>query len=219
MEMNIGILMADLSGYTALTEVHGDRAAMLVINKFLDIAKKSLAGESKLLERAGDQLVIISEDADDLARTALALLRNSERESHFLPIHAGLHYGTVFEHQGHFYGGTLNLAARISARAKGNRILCSEDFIDAMAEPELYRTVYQGSVNFKNVFEAREIFELQAESNDERFEPKIDPICQMQLDEEELNISYHNGHEDYHFCSEDCKEIFHKTQGQLQIAS
>ena len=218
MENTIGILMADLSGYTALTEVHGDRAAMLVINKFIDIAKKSLAGESKLLERAGDQLVIISEDADDLARTAMALLRNSERESYFLPIHAGLHYGTVFEHNGHYYGSTLNLASRISSRAKGNRILCSGDFIDAMAEPELYRTIYHGSVNFKNVFEAREIFELQSLSGLERVEPKIDPICQMQLDEEELNISYHYGDEDYHFCSEDCKEIFHKTQVQYQPA-
>ena len=218
MEINIGILMADLSGYTALTEVHGDRAAMLVINKFLDIAKKSLAGESRLLERSGDQLVIISEDADDLARTAMALLRNSESESYFLPIHAGLHYGTVFEHNGHFYGSTLNLASRISSRAKGNRILCSGDFIDAMAEPDIFRTVYQGSVNFKNVFEAREIFELQALSSLEKFELKIDPICQMQLDEQQLNISYHTGHEDFHFCSEDCKDIFQKTQVQYQSA-
>ena len=190
MENTIGILMADLSGYTALTEVHGDRAAMLVINKFIDIAKKSLAGESKLLERAGDQLVIISEDADDLARTAMALLRNSERESYFLPIHAGLHYGTVFEHNGHYYGSTLNLASRISSRAKGNRILCSGDFIDAMAEPELYRTIYHGSVNFKNVFEAREIFELQSLSGLKRVEPKIDPIRQLPLRRPRIRVLF-----------------------------
>jgi class 3 adenylate cyclase len=38
MEKNIAILMADLSGYTALTETHGSSAAADIIDKYMGIA-------------------------------------------------------------------------------------------------------------------------------------------------------------------------------------
>jgi len=42
MEQNISILIADLSGYTALTETHGSISAADLINKYLDIVNASL---------------------------------------------------------------------------------------------------------------------------------------------------------------------------------
>src|SRR5687768_8716899 len=87
MKRMTGVLMADLSGYTAMTEIHGDTAAMKLAEKYLIICKKSLVGKSIIYEIKGDEILMISNDADDLAMTAIALKRNAENESHFLEIH------------------------------------------------------------------------------------------------------------------------------------
>jgi class 3 adenylate cyclase len=47
MKKTVGILMADLSGYTAMTEIHGDNAAVEVVEKYRDGSK--LPCRSKLL--------------------------------------------------------------------------------------------------------------------------------------------------------------------------
>lgn len=54
METTIAILMADLSGFTAMTEVHGPEMAAQMIDKYVSLVKSSLKGQSSMLERAGD---------------------------------------------------------------------------------------------------------------------------------------------------------------------
>ena len=42
MEENLAILMADLSGYTALTETHGAVSAANLIDRYVEIVEKCL---------------------------------------------------------------------------------------------------------------------------------------------------------------------------------
>ena len=58
MEQDLAILIADLSGYTALTEVHGAHAAADLIDTYQEIVERSLVGESRLQERVGDEVMI-----------------------------------------------------------------------------------------------------------------------------------------------------------------
>ena len=46
MEQDIAILIADLTGYTSLTDTHGASAAADLIDKFMGIVEKSLFGSS-----------------------------------------------------------------------------------------------------------------------------------------------------------------------------
>jgi len=164
MEKEVSILIADLSGYTAMTEVHGAAHAVSMVNKFIKLVEKSLVGVSKLFERVGDQVVIKSEEADDLARTAIALYRNSKREAHFLSVHAGLHFGSVLEQYGSFYGSTINVAARIASEAKDGNILASSDFIKAFRNPLSFHYKLYGTRHFKNVLTATRLFSIIPEA-------------------------------------------------------
>ena len=56
-EHDMAILMADLSGYTALTEIHGAMSAARLVTKYLELVDVSLHGTARLLERVGDQVV------------------------------------------------------------------------------------------------------------------------------------------------------------------
>jgi class 3 adenylate cyclase len=60
---NIAIPMADLSGYTALTETHGSQAAADIMDKYMGIAENCLVGDSRVHERTGDEIMIVSSTA------------------------------------------------------------------------------------------------------------------------------------------------------------
>src|SRR4051812_10826293 len=100
MEENIAILMADLSGYTALTETHGAHSAADLIDRYLEIVEECLAGDSELKERTGDEVMIISSSPDLLLATALMIIRKTSREDKFLQVHGGLHYGSILKRKG-----------------------------------------------------------------------------------------------------------------------
>lgn len=212
METTIAIMIADLSGFTAMTEIHGAGMAAEMVNRYVHLVKSSLKGESFMLERAGDQVVVISPDPDDLAVTALSLFASSVREKHFLAIHAGLHYGNVLEMDGRYYGSTINLAARIASQAKVGKILCSQDFIDALSNTEAFRYEFHGRFNFKNVLEAKEIVELLPLQKEKAFEHYLCPVCHMQLGATENNFQHIHADKTYYFCSRECNEVFERYQ-------
>lgn len=53
-EVEVVFLMADLSGYTALTEVHGNIQAAGAVTRYAEIAHAPLQPGARLVERVGD---------------------------------------------------------------------------------------------------------------------------------------------------------------------
>src|SRR3954469_20704154 len=128
MEQDISILIADLSGYTALTETHGSISAADLIDKYVDIVNASLTGNSTTLqERVGDEVMIISTSADDLLATAELLLQTTLEQYNFLQVHGGLHYGKLLKRNNSYFGSALNLTSRIASQANAGTFLCSEE--------------------------------------------------------------------------------------------
>lgn len=206
MKKEIGILMADLSGYTSMTEVHGGQSAANLVEKFIGLVGKSLQGSARLLERVGDQLVIIGEDANDIAVTALLLSEYSAKEINFLPIHAGLHFGTVFEKDGSYFGTAMNLTARIASNASQGAVWCSGDFIQRLNHPDNFEIVSKGDLKFKNIIHPVSVYELlPCKKRMETME--LDPVCNMYVGK---NSSYNTNYDGqiFHFCSEHCVELF-----------
>lgn len=206
-EKNIAILMADLTGFTAMTEVHGARSAVTIVEKYLELADKAMVGESRLLERVGDQLVIVSENPDDIAGTALRLLEHTSAQNNFLPIHAGLHYGLVLEKSGSFFGTSMNLTARIAAMARRNSILCSADFAESVTPSDKFYFNGIGEVSLKNIKRPVALTELLSTGRNSLSQMHADLVCQMVVGPDTSLRHQYNG-VTYHFCSEDCLHIF-----------
>lgn len=213
LEKNMAILMADLSGYTAMTEVHGSRHAAHIIRKYLQLVDNAIGGNARLLERVGDQVVIVSDNPDDLATTALNLLEYSRAIDHFLPIHAGLHFGKILEQEGSFFGTAMNLTARITNKAQDGKILCSSDFVNALANVNRYKIYTSGIFRFKNLSFPVELFELVPKDLFDRLD--IDPICNMQVNTKENPIKFFDKDQVYHFCSKECLITYQTKEAVL----
>lgn len=211
MEENTAILIADLSGYTALTETHGPSSAADMIDKFLDIVNASLVGGSILHQCIGDEVLIVSSSPDHLLSTASMLIQNCSKENHFLQVHGGLHYGKVLKRNNHYFGSPINLASRIAGKANKGSFWCSYHLINQLANPAEFTFASQGKHSFKNVTEEIDVFELIVE-NAGPFH--IDPVCRMLIHKKE-NATPHPIEENIFFCSPDCLDIYIKQKEVL----
>jgi adenylate cyclase len=206
-QADMAILMADLSGYTAMTEIHGPRSAFHIVNRYMQLVDKAIYGSSRFLERVGDQVVIVSPNADDLAMTAIRLLEYGSAESNFLPIHAGLHFGKIIEQGGSFYGSAMNITARIAAKAKDGSILCSVEFQEKISPAAGVNFVIKEKVKLKNLLHPVSVVELLPLGNYSTPGKAIDPVCLMSVEKTTAFSLMHNKAV-YHFCSDECVRVF-----------
>ena len=203
MEQDIAILIADLSGYTALTETHGSFTAADMIDKYVEIVNDCLVGECVLHQRVGDEVMIVSPSADHLATTAILLIERCSAEHNFLQLHGGLHYGPLLKRNNDYFGTTINLASRIANHAEPGTFCCSNRFIDALSDQNEMKFHSKGMNNFKNLSTENEVFELHIDQPDFF----VDPVCRMLIAEESDALS-HPEAPDLYFCSKECLEIY-----------
>jgi adenylate cyclase len=203
MEQDLAILIADLSGYTALTEAHGSTTAADVVDKFIEITNECLCGDGHLHSCTGDEVVLISTSADDLVTTALLMMQKTTCEGNFLQLHGGLHYGKILKRNNNYFGTTINLASRIANKAKPGTFWCSEEFIDALSEKTAFTFHARNKHSFKNLSEEKEMFELLIESD----LCHIDPVCRMLINDTDKAIA-HPDKKNIFFCSPGCLQIY-----------
>jgi len=208
MEENISVLMADLSGYTALTETHGAVSAADLIDKYVRIVEDCLVGDSQLKERTGDEVMIVSASPDFLLSTAMNIIKLTSKEDNFLQVHGGLHYGKVLKRNNSYFGTTINLTARIAAKASPGTFWCSREFIDALAEKSLLKLRTKGRHSFKNIIEEKEVAELVNEHSNSFL---VDPVCKMLILDKTIAIK-HPAANNLFFCSSGCLDIFTTSQ-------
>jgi len=207
MEENIAILMADLSGYTALTETHGSVSAADLIDKYVSIAENCLVGDCRLHERVGDEIIIVSASPDHLMATALMIGSYTSNEENFLQVHGGLHYGKVLKRGNSFFGSAINLTSRIAAKAKAGTFLCSDEYVNALTDRSAFSLTSKGHHSFKNVNKEKEVFEIGIEIKNGFY---IDPVCRMLILDPQ-NAIYHPNEDEIYFCSSQCLELYREN--------
>ena len=80
------IAFADLAGYTALTEAHGDDGAADVADvaeRFFELTVSVLRGDGRIVKTIGDAVMIVTSEAIDGLETGLEVLRVVEHDPHF----------------------------------------------------------------------------------------------------------------------------------------
>jgi adenylate cyclase len=203
MEQDIAILIADLSGYTALTETHGPSTAADMIDKYVEIVEDCLVGETRLHQCVGDEVLVISPSVEHLISTAVMLIQKCSQEHNFLQLHGGLHYGKILMRNNNYFGSAINLTSRIAAKANKGTFWCSSYFVNALPDKTLFTFQSQGMHSFKNVTEENEVLELIIE-NTNAFH--IDPVCRMLIHKKETAFAHPD--EDIFFCSDGCRDIY-----------
>lgn len=206
-EVERTFLFADLCGYTALTEAHGNRQAAEIVERFLALAAATLSRGAAILERIGDEVVIVASEPGVAVATAVALRDTVAREPLFPMVRAAIHAGPVVERSGGYVGAALNVAARVAALAEPGQILCTEPVRRVVTRVGVgYRAL--GTVRLKNIRVPVQLFELVATATDA---PRVDPVCRMQVGPGSAVAMWAG--RTYDFCSEECAAAFRARPG------
>lgn len=156
-------LFADLVGFTAFTERHGDHAAADVAIRFAE-ASARLAHEHgvRLVKCLGDGVMLRGDDAGRVVRLGLLMQSELAEADGLPPIHAGAHTGCAVERGGDWFGSAVNLAARVSDAARGGELLLTEATVAAAGSLRDVELESLGPQLFRNVGQATGIYSARA---------------------------------------------------------
>ncbi len=206
-EIEAVFLIADLSGYTALTEAHGNMTAAKVVTRYVQIVHEVLHPDARLADRVGDEVLIVAADAAMILQTAIRLRDTIEGEPLFPTVHAGIHGGSILEQDGHYFGTALNIASRVAAHASGGQILCTERVVTLAGHLEGVEYRALGLTRLKNINDPVAVFEVLAGNQTDETH-LLDPVCRMQVRRDVAPARLPFGGKTYYFCSFDCAKAF-----------
>lgn len=202
-------LFADLAGFTALTEAHGDERAADLARDFSGAVRELLAEyDAHEVKSLGDGLMIRGRDPSGALRLGLRIVREVGAQHGFPLVRVGIHTGPATERNGDWFGSSVNIAARVSNIAAGGEVLVTEA-AKAAASPlddiELYDIAdYQ----LKNLSEPVKLYSAIPRGEQPGTKLPIDPVCRMAVQpERKAGLIVHED-VDYIFCSLDCAEAF-----------
>lgn len=125
-----GICFLDLTGYTRLTEEHGDDAAADLASRLGKVVRRSSASHGgKPIKWLGDGVMFFFRDPGAGVESALEMVEEAGHAG-LPPAHVGLHAGPVLFQQGDYFGQTVNVASRIADYARPGEVLVSQAVVD-----------------------------------------------------------------------------------------
>jgi adenylate cyclase len=166
------IAFVDLAGFTRLTELHGDEAAVSYAAVLRDVASAAARRHrGRLVKLLGDGAMLHFRHADDALAAAFDIVDPSA-SADLPPAHAGIDTGRVIERDGDYFGRTVNRAARLSAFAPAGSVVVTPETV-AAADGERFRFESLGRVQLRNVPEPIEPFAARPRA-ERRDEPRRD---------------------------------------------
>jgi adenylate cyclase len=145
------IAFLDLTGYTKLTEERGDRAAAELAGRLVEMVHEFAHRRGgRAVKLLGDGVMFHFPEPGQAVRCGLELVDRIPRVG--LPqARVGLHSGPVVFQDGDYFGGTVNIAARITDYARPGEVLVSDQVVADTDRLEAVRFESVGPVSLKGL--------------------------------------------------------------------
>jgi adenylate cyclase len=149
----------DLVGYTRLTEERGDRAAAALAETLAVLVDRSAREHGGVpVKWLGDGIMVHFREPAGAVLSALRMVEQLPKAG-LPPAHVGVAAGPVVVQGGDYFGRTVNLAARIAARAGAGQVLVSDSVAESVS-PRGVTFMELGALQFKGI--ARPVRVLEA---------------------------------------------------------
>jgi adenylate cyclase len=144
------IAFLDLTGYTALAEERGDRAAADLAADLASVVNESARTHGgRAVKWLGDGVMFHFDDPSRAIEGGLSLVEQTE-SAMSMPARIGINAGPVVAQEGDYFGRTVNVAARIADYAQPHEVLVSDEAMRSAGVDEVEFEVV-GDVTLKGV--------------------------------------------------------------------
>ena len=167
-----GFLFADLRGYTAYVEAHGDEAGAALLDAYRrlvrDVVRRSGGAEIKT---EGDSFYVVFASASEavrcgLAITAAAASATAKDPGRPIAVGVGIHAGETAETTEGYVGSAVNLAARICAQAAAGEVLVSDTVRGLARTSSEVSFTARGRKHLKGIAEPIAVYTAMAAAGD-----------------------------------------------------
>lgn len=201
-------VFADLAGFTALTEAHGDERAAELAETFARLVRPLLRDRgAEQVKTIGDAVMIRADEARDAIELGLATIDELERQPEFPIARVGMHTGPAVRRGDDWFGATVNVAARVSGVAGGGEVVLTDATREAAGEADGIELLRHGETRLRNVADPVTLFRA-VRIGETRGRLVIDPVCRMVIGPgQAAGELFHEGVR-YQFCSLACAAAF-----------
>lgn len=210
-------VFADLAGYTALTDVHGDQRAAEVVREFYSVIDSLVdGGSAEIVKTLGDGVLIRFDRAEAAVATAIDIVRLSSAATGGLAARVGVHRGTAVQVESDWFGAAVNLASRIADRAEKFQVVISDEVRSELPKALADDWSFMGEHRLKHVSLPVRLYSHRVSKSD--VELPVDPVCHMSVDPTQSSARWtYMGHT-YFFCSDECRRKFMGNPGAFARA-
>jgi len=140
-----GFLFADLRGYSAFVERHGDQAAADLLRAYRTLVRAAVAEfRGAEIRTEGDSFYVVFDSPSAAVRCGLAILDAAARaeapNGRPIQVGIGVHAGETVETDEGYVGSAVNIAARVCAAAGAGELLVT-DAVHSMTRTYLRLTL------------------------------------------------------------------------------
>jgi adenylate cyclase len=161
-ERTTAIAFADLVGFTELGQTVDVAELSDVAGNLQRMAGELVDPPVRLVKVIGDAVMLVSPRPHELVDTTIRLVERAEGTEGFPPLRAGIAYGPAANHFGDWFGSTVNIASRLTARARPSSVLVTEEVRDAL-DGDGYAISAAGPKRLKGIAEPVKTFRVRRE--------------------------------------------------------
>jgi adenylate cyclase len=120
------VAFADVVGFTALGETAELEELTGVAGRLTALAEDVAGGPVHVVKQIGDAVMLVSPEVDPMVEALLRLVEQAGGDEEFPSLRAGVAYGPAINRWGDWFGSTVNVASRLTARARPDSVLATE---------------------------------------------------------------------------------------------
>jgi adenylate cyclase len=156
--VEVTFLFCDLKDFTAYANAEGDAAAVEAIADFARQVDAERGEDGRVVKALGDGHMLCYSDVGEAVAAGERIIRRMRADGP-LRVHASVHTGVAISREGDYFGGAVNLAARLLAAADADELVASRPVASGTAETFEWEPL--GRRRVRGVDEPVEVFRLR----------------------------------------------------------
>jgi class 3 adenylate cyclase len=154
---DVTFLFCDLKDFTAFADREGDAAAVAAIDRFNEVVMAERGAGVRFMKLLGDGVMVVYSDTPDAVGAGAAIIA-AMRAGGPPGVHATAHRGVAIPREGDWFGGAVNLAARLLDSAECDELVATRAAVDAAGDGFSWQSA--GERRVRGFVAAVEVFRL-----------------------------------------------------------
>jgi adenylate cyclase len=156
--VRVTFLFCDLKDFTAHADRAGDEAAVAAIDCFFATVNARRGEHCRFQKSLGDGVMLTYDHAGEAVAAGARIIGHMRRQDRMPGVHASVHSGVAIVREGDYFGGTVNVAARLLNAAGRDELVATQTVVDACEDD--FDWASAGTVRVRGLREAVELFRL-----------------------------------------------------------